>query len=92
MHVYGPSHLHGAQPVNPPHTSRVSKPAPPDYSGAIQDELDLSEAAQLVDKLREVSEIRHERVAQIRAEIVAGTYETDEKLEIALGRLLDEIG
>jgi hypothetical protein len=28
----------------------------------------------------------------IRAEIEAGTYETDEKLEVALDRLLDEIG
>jgi negative regulator of flagellin synthesis FlgM len=92
MHVYGPSHLHGAQPVNPPHAARVSKPAPSDYSGSIQDELDLSDAAQLVDRVREVPEIRHERVAQIRAQIAAGTYETDDKLDIAVGRLLDEIG
>ncbi|HIQ20562.1 MAG TPA: flagellar biosynthesis anti-sigma factor FlgM, partial [Planctomycetes bacterium] len=39
-----------------------------------------------------VPEIRQERVARIRAEIAAGTYETEEKLEIAIGRLLDEIG
>ena len=92
MHIYGPTHLHGAQQVGPPHTSRASKPAEPDYSGPIQDELEISDAARLVNKVGEVPEIRQERVNQIRAQIAAGTYETDEKLEIAVGRLLDEIG
>ena len=41
---------------------------------------------------RALPEVRQARVDRIRAEIAAGTYETDEKLEIALGRLLDEIG
>ncbi|MCL6636166.1 MAG: 4Fe-4S dicluster domain-containing protein [Peptococcaceae bacterium] len=35
--------------------------------------------------------LRHERVQAIRAEIAAGTYETPEKLEIAISRLLDEL-
>jgi negative regulator of flagellin synthesis FlgM len=37
-------------------------------------------------------EIRQDRVDQIRAQIADGTYESEEKLEIAVGRLLDEIG
>ena len=36
--------------------------------------------------------VRAERVEEIRAQIEAGTYETDEKLDLALGRLLDERG
>jgi len=91
MHI-GPTHLHGAQPVNPPHTSRASKPAEPDCSAPIQDELEISDAGRLVDKVGDVPEIRQDRVNDIRARIAAGTYETDEKLEIAVGRLLDEIG
>jgi len=70
----------------------VSKSAPPDYSGANQDELEISDAGRMVDRVRDVPEIRQERVDQIRAQIAAGTYETDEKLQIAIGRLLDEIG
>ncbi|MHC4398227.1 MAG: flagellar biosynthesis anti-sigma factor FlgM [Planctomycetota bacterium] len=92
MHVHGPAHLHGAQPINPPHTSRVSRPVAPDHSGPIQDELEISDAAQLVDQIRELPEVRQERINQIRAQIADGTYETDEKLQIALGRMLDEIG
>jgi negative regulator of flagellin synthesis FlgM len=92
MHIHGPTHLHGAQRISPPHTSRAAKPAEPEYSAPIQDELEISDAARLVDQIRELPEIRQHRVDEIRAQIAAGTYETDEKLEIALGRLLDEIG
>ena len=92
MHIRGPAHLHGPQSIGPPHSSRVSKPAPPDHSASIQDELEISDAGRMVDRVRDVPEIRQKRVDQIRAEIAAGTYETDEKLQIAIGRLLDEIG
>ena len=37
-------------------------------------------------------EIRQQRVEAIRAKIAEGTYETEEKLDIAVERLLDEIG
>ncbi|MFH1923734.1 MAG: flagellar biosynthesis anti-sigma factor FlgM [Planctomycetota bacterium] len=92
MHIYGPAHLHGAQPIGPPHASRASRPGPPDRPGQIQDELEISDAARLVDRVRELPEVRQDRIDQIRAEIAADTYETDEKIEIALGRFLDEIG
>ena len=92
MHVYGPAHLHGAQPIGAPHSSRVASPSAPDLARPIQDEVQISDAAQFVDQARHVPDIRQDRVNQIRAQIAAGTYETDEKLEIALGRLLDEIG
>ena len=92
MHIYGPSHLHGAQQIGPPHASKASKPAESDHPGPIQDELEISDAGRLVDKVHQLPEVRQERVDQIRAQIAAGTYETDEKLEIALGRILDEIG
>lgn len=35
--------------------------------------------------------IRYDLVNRVRAEIMAGTYDTDEKMDIALGRLLDEL-
>jgi negative regulator of flagellin synthesis FlgM len=92
MHIYGPTHLHGAQPIGAPHTSRVSKPQAPPASGAIQDELEISDAARLLAQVSEIPDVRQERVDRIRAEIAAGTYETEEKLQIAIERLLEEIG
>ena len=37
-------------------------------------------------------EVRQEQVDAIREQIAAGTYETPEKLDKAVDRLLDEIG
>ena len=92
MHIYGPAHLHGAQPIGAPHTSRPSKPSAPEQPGPIQDEVQISDAAQFVDQVRQMPEIRQDKIDQIRAQIAQGTYETEEKLDIAVGRLLDEIG
>ena len=92
MHVYGPAHLHGPQAINPPHTARINHPTPAAEAGQIQDELQLSEAGQLIGKAHDLPEIRWDRVNQIRAQIAEGTYETDDKLRMAVGRLLDEIG
>jgi negative regulator of flagellin synthesis FlgM len=92
MHVSGPAHLHGPQRIATPHISRADQPAARPSSSPIQDELQLSAAAQLMEQSRDVPDIRHDRVASIRAEIANGTYETPEKLDMALSRLLDEIG
>jgi negative regulator of flagellin synthesis FlgM len=92
MQVHGPSHIHGAQSLNGPHLSRLGHSSAPTQSPAIRDELELSPMGQLLDKVQELPDIRSDLVARIRAEIAAGTYETEEKLEIALERLLDEIG
>lgn len=92
MHIYGPAHLHGAQPIGAPHSSRMNNRQPAAEASPIQDELQLSDAGQLVDKVRDLPDIRQGRVDQIKAQIADGTYETEEKLGIALGKLLDEIG
>ncbi len=92
MHIYGPTHLDGAQRINPPHHARTARPAEPTASPSIQDELEISDAGLLVDRVNSLPDVRQGRVDEIRARIAAGTYETEEKLDIALGRLLDEIG
>ena len=73
MHIYGPANLHGAQPIGPPHSARITQRQVASESAPIQDEL-------------------QDRVNEIRTQIARGAYETSEKLEIAVGRLLDEIG
>ncbi len=93
MQVYGPVQLHGAQPIGAPHSTRTASPVGSTASGAIQDELRLSEAGQrMADRLEGAAETRQERIGRIRAEIAAGTYETPDKLNAALDRLLDQLG
>lgn len=91
MQVFGPGHIHGPQGISGPHLPRVAQP-PKSPNFAIQDELQISEAAQRLADAQQAGEIRWDRVRQIRAEIAAGTYETPEKLEIALRRLLQRLG
>ncbi|MBN2218359.1 MAG: flagellar biosynthesis anti-sigma factor FlgM [Pirellulales bacterium] len=92
MHIHGPSHLHGPQPIGPPHASRVARPDATTPSGLIQDELRISDEARLIEQVKQAPDIRQDRVDAIRRQIAEGTYETPEKLDIALDRLLDEIG
>lgn len=91
MQVHGPSQLHGAQPIHGPHHTRGADRAASPASPGIGDRVDISEAGQIADRMAEIPDIRAERVEQIRAALADGTYETAEKLDVAVERLLDEI-
>jgi negative regulator of flagellin synthesis FlgM len=91
MQIHGPSHIHGPQTINPPHRAHASAPTTASESAQPMDQLDISREADLVSRAREVPDIRADRVATIRAQIEAGTYETQHKLDVAVGRLLDEL-
>lgn len=54
------------------------------------DKLELSGVSHLMKALKK-NDIRVDKVAQIKSQIEAGTYETGDKLDIAADRLLDEI-
>ena len=91
MQIYGPSQIHGAQPINAPHSSRANTASSVSGSSQIGDRLDISEAGQIAARMADIPEVRAERVQELRAAILSGTYETDAKLSTALDRLLDEI-
>ena len=91
MQIYGPSQLHGAQSINGPHTTRTAPASGSSSSNPISDQLDISQAGQLAARLSDVPDIRADRVSQIREALANGTYESDDKLNTALDRLLDEI-
>lgn len=57
-----------------------------------KDEVQISDAARMMDELNRTSGIREERIAQIQQEIADGSYDTDEKLDAALERFLDKYG
>lgn len=54
------------------------------------DSVELSNAAQLLSKVAELPDIREDLVNQVKAEIAAGTYETDEKIDAAIDGLISE--
>jgi negative regulator of flagellin synthesis FlgM len=93
MHVSGTTHIHGPHGINAPHTPRsgqAARPVPPAQPAG--DRVEISPAAEAAIRAAEGGQIRHDLVNRIRAQIADGTYETPEKLDAAVDRLLDEIG
>jgi negative regulator of flagellin synthesis FlgM len=90
MYIYGTSQIHAAQPLNAPHRLTPTQQPRGDSTGGV-DQLDISPEADFVAQARELPDIREDRVASIRAQIQSGTYETADKLDMALSRMLDEI-
>lgn len=93
--------INGAQPVNPTNQVESAKATQAASITNPTDQVDISTEAELNSQtvelvnqleIQDLPEIRSDRVAQIREALEAGTYETQEKLDIAIDRLLDEIG
>ncbi|HZZ28591.1 MAG TPA: flagellar biosynthesis anti-sigma factor FlgM [Pirellulales bacterium] len=93
MQINGLSQLHGTQSINSPHFNRTSSPNSAANPSSVDttDELQLSPAAQMASKLSEIPDIRWDRVNDIKTAIANGSYMTDDKMNMAVDRLLDEI-
>ena len=74
------------EPVNP--VEATNRPAAPQPAG---DVVEIADLAKLAARIQEVPEVRSELVERVKAEIAAGTYETPERLEIAVQRLMEEL-
>lgn len=91
MDVSGIGPVSGATPSRAV-SSTTSPPVAAPSVTAPQDELEISSAGKMLDRLSESPEIRAERLAQIKEAIDNGAYDTDEKLEAALSRMFDSLG
>jgi len=92
MHIHGTNHVHGPQGINPPHFVHRGQGAQAAPGSGKVDRVDISPAAEAAIEAAESGTIRHDLVNRIRSQIAAGTYETPDKLNAAVERLLDEIG
>lgn len=78
----------GTRPLSQPPASSVSAP------GRGADTVELSgnaQVANLLQTLKAGGDVRVDKVADIKAQIAAGTYEDDAKLEAATDRLLEDL-
>ncbi|WP_373649264.1 MULTISPECIES: flagellar biosynthesis anti-sigma factor FlgM [unclassified Schlesneria] len=93
MDVSGVGSASGATPARAvaPITN-VPQPTSASPVLAPQDELEISSAGKMLDRLSESPEIRAQRLAQIQEAIENGAYDTDEKLEAALSKMFDSLG
>lgn len=102
MQIYGPFRVSTTQSTSPASRAQPQLPAAPAKpTAAPSDQLDLSSTSKAaasggVNRLDASSqiagggEIRIDRVAELRRQIASGSYETPQKLDAALDRLLDQ--
>lgn len=55
------------------------------------DSVEISELAAFLSLLSELPEDRARRIVEVRGQIASGTYETEEKLDVAVDRLVKEL-
>ncbi len=92
MDVNGPGPVSNLFPVKPAASvSNIEQP-PATQPVAPLDDVEISAAGKMLDRLSQSPKVHAERLARIKAEIDAGRYETPEKLEAALMKLMDELG
>jgi negative regulator of flagellin synthesis FlgM len=90
MQIHGTNRIHGPQGTNAPHfTPRTNAAQQAPSTGSV-DRVDISPAAEAA-MAAEGSPIRQGLVNSIRRQIADGTYDTPDKMEMALDRLLDEM-
>ncbi|HMB95409.1 MAG TPA: flagellar biosynthesis anti-sigma factor FlgM [Tepidisphaeraceae bacterium] len=65
-------------------------PVDPPKQLPVVDKLELSGVSHLLKSLKN-NDVRVDKVAEIKSQIEAGNYETDDKLDVAADRLLDDL-
>jgi anti-sigma28 factor (negative regulator of flagellin synthesis) len=81
-----------AGPVQRVVTNPIQKQVPADAPKQLPatDKLELSGVSHLLKSLKN-NDVRTDKVAIIKAQIEAGTYDDDKKLDVAVDRLLDDL-
>lgn len=92
MEVRGPNGVGASAPINRTAPATGAGAPGPVGPAAPRDEVEISAIAKMLDSASRLDGVREQRLAEIKAAIEAGTYDTPEKMQIALERLIDQIG
>ena len=89
------TNIDGVQPVSAARAIQPTDaiPAAAGQAGldGISDVVEISTASMLAAKIHEMPEIRADLVARVKAEIAAGAYDSEERLAVAVERIMDEL-
>ena len=80
------------QPVQKVTSTPIQKQLPTEGAGKAspKDRVELSGMSHLLSALK-TNDVRADKVAAIKAQLEAGTYEDEKKLDAAVDRLLDDL-
>lgn len=93
MSINNVNNLSSSSPIQKIVSNPIQKQVAPDAPAQLPatDRLELSGASHLLAALKTNSGIRADKVASIKAQIQAGTYEDDAKLDGAVDKLLNDL-
>jgi len=91
MEVRGLSSTSPMAPVNRPETTPGLEDSEPASAISPKDEVEISAVGKMLDDASRTPGIREQRLQEIKAAIEAGTYETPEKLELAINRMVEKL-
>ena len=92
MDVNGIGPVSGSQPVRKVAQPATPPPAPEARPTSPTDELELTSVNSAAPSQVDLkAEFQSQRIAQIQQQIADGTYETPEKLDIAVDRMLESL-
>ncbi len=82
------------RPVAPtlePHSRTARTQTQADTTTRGEDQVQLSNTAQLLSKIADLPDIRQDLVDRVKASIADGSYDTEDKADAALDGLLEDI-
>jgi flagellar biosynthesis anti-sigma factor FlgM len=84
--------VNSSNPINQVTSQPIRKSVPADAApqSRASDKVELSGMSHMMAALKQ-NDIRADKVADIKSQIQAGTYETDDKLNAAADKLLDDV-
>lgn len=88
-HIFGIGPSHASEGVQP-----VGKLQPGNrmaQASGVNDTVEISMAAKLAAAVKETSMVRTDLVERVKNEIEAGVYETPERIDATVDRLMDEL-
>ena len=91
MELRGLSSARPMSPVSRPETTTGPAESAPVGPVSPKDEVEISAAGKLLDDASRTPGVREQRLAEIKAAIESGMYETPEKLEMAINRMVDQL-
>jgi anti-sigma28 factor (negative regulator of flagellin synthesis) len=68
-----------------------AKPSPQSVAEAEDYQVEFSEIAQYLSEIRDLPDVRTDKVAEVRAAIDRGDYETEEVINVTVDRLIEDL-
>ena len=87
--VDGIQPVSAARPIQP--TQAPIAPQDNAAPGWISDVAEISTASILAARIHEIPDVRTDLVQRVKQQIEAGTYETEERIDVTVDRLMDEL-